>query len=89
MRRSYIRFKKHRSVTRGESVMTKKMTKTRIILTIVMLSLAMIVFLQNTQEVETKLLFTTITMPRVLLLLLTFTLGLIVGLITTGLFRKE
>ena len=65
------------------------MKKAKIILIILILILAVVVSLQNKQEVETKFLFTTITMPRVLLLLSTFVLGLIVGLITASTFRRK
>ena len=58
------------------------MRKAKIILIIVILILAVVVSVQNKEEVETKFLLTTITMPRVLLLLSTFVLGLIAGLIT-------
>lgn len=60
------------------------MKKTKIIVLVVITLLALIVFLQNTENVKTKLLFTTITMPRVLLLMLTFMAGFIVGLITAS-----
>ena len=65
------------------------MKNVKIILIILILSLAVVVSLQNKQEVETKFLFTTITMPRVLLLLSTFTLGFFVGLITANIFLKK
>jgi uncharacterized integral membrane protein len=60
------------------------MKKAKIITIVVILLLVLIVFLQNTQAVETKLLFLTVTMPRVLLLLVTFVLGFVGGLITAG-----
>lgn len=60
------------------------MRKAKIIIISVVTVLALIMFLQNTQAVETKVLFTTITMPRVLLLMLTFMTGFVVGLITAG-----
>ena len=60
------------------------MKKAKVILIIVILLLALIVFLQNTKAVETKLLFMTITMPRVLLLMLTFVMGFIGGLIAAS-----
>lgn len=65
------------------------MKKFKIILIIVVLSLVVIVALQNKQEVETKFLFTTIAMPRVLLLLSTLALGFFIGLITASLLRKK
>jgi uncharacterized integral membrane protein len=61
----------------------------KVILIIAVLSLSVIVALQNKQEVETKFLFTTVTMPRVLLLLSTLTLGFFVGLITASLLRRK
>jgi len=66
-----------------------RMKNIKIILIIVVLTLAVVVALQNKQEVETKFLFTTIAMPRVLLLLSTLTLGFFIGLITAGLLRRK
>ena len=60
------------------------MKKAKIIIILVVSVLVLVVSLQNTQSVETKLLFATITMPRVLLLTLTFAGGFIVGLITAS-----
>ena len=60
------------------------MKKAKIITIVVILLLALIVFLQNTQAVETKFLFLTVTMPRVLLLFVTFALGFVGGLITAS-----
>ncbi len=60
------------------------MKKAKIIIILVVSLLALVVSLQNTQAVETKLLFATITMPRVLLLILTFITGFIVGLVTAS-----
>jgi len=67
-----------------------RMKKFKIILIVVILLLVLVVFLQNTQPVKTKFLFAEITMPHVLLLLLTFMLGFVAGLIAAGLlFRKS
>ena len=57
------------------------MKKVKIITIAVILLLTLIVFFQNTQAVETKFLFLTVTMPRVLLLLVTFVLGFVGGII--------
>ena len=65
------------------------MKKVKVVAIIVILLLALIVFLQNTQAVETKLLFLTITMPRVLLLMLTFIMGFIGGLITASYILRK
>ena len=43
--------------------------------------LAIIVVLQNTQAVETKLLFVTITMPRAVLLFVTLVIGFVIGVL--------
>ena len=60
------------------------MKKAKIISIVVVSLLSLIVFLQNTQAVETKVLFLTVTMPRVLLLFVTFVLGFVGGLITAS-----
>jgi uncharacterized integral membrane protein len=60
------------------------MKKAKIIIILIVSLLALVVSLQNTEAVETKLLFATITMPRVLLLILTFMSGFIVGLIAAS-----
>ena len=60
-----------------------------IILIIVIVLLALIVSFQNTEAVETKFLLLTITMPRVLLLLLTFTLGFVGGMITASFILRK
>ena len=65
------------------------MKKFKIFLTILIITLVVVISIQNKQEVETKILFTTITMPHVLLLLSTFALGYIGGLITTSIFRRK
>jgi uncharacterized integral membrane protein len=59
------------------------MKKFKIITIAVVLLLVLIVILQNTQSVETKLLFISITMPRAFLLMLTFLFGFIAGLLAT------
>jgi len=65
------------------------MKKAKVIAITIILLLALIVFLQNTKAVETKLLFLTITMPRVLLLMLTFIMGFIGGLITASYILRK
>ena len=65
------------------------MKNIKIVLITVVVSLSVVVALQNTQQVETKFLFTSITMPRVLFLLSALTLGFIIGFITAGLLRRK
>ena len=62
----------------------------RMILLIVVVVLAVIIFLQNTQTVETRILLLKFQMSRALLLMLTFLLGLLTGvLLTTNVLRKK
>jgi len=51
--------------------------------------LILIVVLQNTDSVETHVLWITVTMPRVLLLLVTLLAGVVVGLILGDRIRKR
>jgi uncharacterized integral membrane protein len=55
------------------------------IVIIVLTLLVSIVTLQNTQAVETKLLFLTTTMPKALLLIITLLVGFALGIIVTNL----
>ena len=57
------------------------MGKVRKIIIVLLVVLTVIVILQNTQAVDTKLLFMTITMPRALLLMVAFLCGLAMGFI--------
>jgi uncharacterized integral membrane protein len=47
----------------------------------ILVILVIIIVLQNTQSVETKFLFMSVTMPRAVLLVVTFLLGFAVGII--------
>jgi len=60
------------------------MKKAMIIMILIVSLLSLIVFVQNRQAVETKLLFAKITMPLVLLLILTFIMGSVLGLFIAG-----
>jgi uncharacterized integral membrane protein len=65
------------------------MRKAKIIVILIVSLLSLIVFVQNRQAVDTKLLFVTITMPLVLLLIITFIMGSILGLfIASYVLRK-
>ena len=65
------------------------MKNVKIILIIGISILALIIFLQNTEAVDTKLLFVTVTMSRALLLILTFGLGFATGLITMSYMSRK
>jgi uncharacterized integral membrane protein len=65
------------------------MKKAKLIAIIVISILAFIVFLQNTESVETKILFMNVAMPRAILLILTFIVGFVAGTITTSLLLRK
>ena len=65
------------------------MKKAKIVGIIVISILVLIVFLQNTEAVETKLLFATVSMSRALLLILTFIAGFATGLITMSYIQRK
>lgn len=51
--------------------------------------LVLIVALQNTQSVETRILFMTVSMPRVVLLFVTLLIGFVLGLVTASWHGRE
>lgn len=53
------------------------------------LVIVLIVVLQNTQSVETRVLFFSFTMPRALLLAITLVVGIIAGLLMGSRFRRK
>jgi uncharacterized membrane protein YciS (DUF1049 family) len=65
------------------------MKKVKMIIVLVISLIAVTVFFQNTEIVETRLLFAKIAMPRFLLLISTFIMGFIVGLITMSYFQRR
>jgi uncharacterized integral membrane protein len=60
------------------------MNKLKIVAVAVVVLLVVIVVLQNTQVVETKLLFLTVTMPNAALLFGTLVVGFAIGVLTAG-----
>jgi len=63
--------------------------QSRIILAALIAVLLVILLVQNTHSVTTKLLFTTVTMPLAILLLATFLLGLAVGLLRASCLARK
>jgi uncharacterized integral membrane protein len=57
------------------------MAKARLIAALVLVAVALVVVLQNTQPVETRFLFVTVTMPRAALLALTMVAGIAIGIL--------
>jgi len=60
------------------------MNKLKIVGIAVIVLIVLIVVLQNTQEVKTKLLFLTVTMPNAALLFGTLIIGFAIGVLTAG-----
>lgn len=66
------------------------MAKAKLIAALTLIIIALIVVLQNTEPVETKILFLTIIMPRAALLAMTMLIGLITGiLLSLGFIGKR
>ena len=65
------------------------MKKTKLIAVIILALLCLIILLQNTATVETKILFITITMPRAVLLLTTTTIGFALGVLVSLIMCKK
>lgn len=65
------------------------MAKLKPILASLVAVLLIIVVLQNTETVETRLLFATVSMPRAILLLVTFVAGGLVGLLLATRLSKR
>jgi len=61
----------------------------KIIAVLVFVLLILIVILQNTEEVETKLLFITMDMPRALLLFINLLIGYILGIVTMVVLKRR
>ncbi|MEN6427453.1 MAG: hypothetical protein ABFE13_19035 [Phycisphaerales bacterium] len=66
------------------------MRKVKLVAIVVLLVFTIIIFLQNTEPMEARVLLLDVQMSRVLMLMLTFALGLVTGiLIATGVLRKK
>ncbi len=65
------------------------MNRAKIIVIAVAVIIVLAIVLQNTTSVETKILFATITMPRAVLLVVTFALGYVAGLLTPLVMRRK
>ena len=58
------------------------MQKVKLIILLVLAALAIVLVLQNTQAVDTRLFFVTVTMPLAALLILTLLMGFACGILT-------
>lgn len=57
------------------------MKKTKLYTGLILLAAVLIVVFQNTQAVETRFLFMTMTMPRAALLAITMLIGIFIGIL--------
>ena len=65
------------------------MERFKLIAAAILALLGVIIILQNTEPVETRLLFATITMPRAILLLGTTLIGFILGMLVSFFFKRK
>ncbi len=66
------------------------MGSVKLLVALILALLCIILVVQNTETVETKILFATVSMPRALLLVLTTLVGFVVGiLVAWGWSRKK
>ena len=65
------------------------MERFKLISVAILVILGVIIILQNTQPVETRILFMTITMPRAILLMGTTLIGFALGVLVSFLFQKK
>lgn len=65
------------------------MNRVRIWLLAIVAVLVLIVVLQNTESVETRILFMTVSMPRAVLLFVTLLIGFVLGLVAASWRRRE
>lgn len=57
------------------------MQNMKTIVLVILAIVAVVLMIQNTEQVETKILFITIAMPRALLLLVTLLIGVVIGIL--------
>ena len=65
------------------------MSKLKLFVSLLLFAVALVVVFQNTQEVETQLLWITVTMPRALLLIVTLFIGLVLGLLLSSRVKRK
>lgn len=65
------------------------MEKLRLIGALIGLVLLIIVILQNTEDVDTRILFVTISMPRALLIFISALIGAAVGIVAGTILTKK
>lgn len=70
-------------------VKIEKKDKIKLVVLVVVAVMAIIIFLQNTEMAEARIFFLRIEMSRALLLILTFVLGLLTGILVAVNFLRR
>ena len=65
------------------------MKKAKTIIAVILVVLVAIVILQNMESVDTEILWKTIPMPRAVLLIITFLIGFVMGMIASDRLRRR
>ena len=65
------------------------MTRVKLIVVLILAAVAAVIAFQNTEVVETKMLFATVIMPRAFLLFITVGLGFVMGLLVSIMVTKK
>ncbi len=65
------------------------MKRFKLIFTAILALLCVVIILQNTEPVETKFLFLSITMPRAILLMGTTLIGFALGVLVSFFFKQK
>ncbi len=65
------------------------MTKIKFYASLLILLLAAVIFLQNTETVDTRILFFTVSMPRAALLIISLLTGFAAGFATGAFYRAR
>ncbi len=68
---------------------TRSKSKFKLTVTVGILVLALVIELQNTESVDTRILFFTISMPRAALLLFSVLAGFAAGYVTKAIYGKK
>ena len=64
-------------------------SKTKLIIAIVIAALVLLLILQNLESCTTRFLFFSVTLPRALMLFIALAAGFIVGLLVATMIRKQ
>ena len=67
----------------------QRATQAKLVVALILIVVAVVLLVQNTESVETKLLFATVAMPRAILLLVTLAIGSGAGMAVAGLLGRR